>query len=103
MVLDPKDRPKRGTNEPTFAKVINRQLTDWKPLKTDLSVDDFDNEYLDFWMKYNTPTYIHYEDEALDRAIVGDPRVNASKGLYEIIRKAVKGAEVDHPEIFGSK
>lgn len=99
MVIDPKDVPK-DNSETTWQKYINREMVEWNPLPSDLSVDDFNNEYIDFWLKYQSPTYIHFTNETFTSAVAKANRSMGSEGLFKIIKRIVSNAKKDHPEVF---
>ena len=55
MVLDPSKHPgklkekyENNKKNKQFKRYINYQITDWKPLPTDLSVEDYNNDFLDY-------------------------------------------------------
>lgn len=101
MVLDPlqileKDKKKYKN----FDQFINQYFPKWNPLPTDLSVDDFENEYIDFWLKYNHPNYIHFTKEIFDDALNNKQKGGGSPGLYDIIKRVVQAAKDANPVIF---
>ncbi|OHT08635.1 hypothetical protein TRFO_22710 [Tritrichomonas foetus] len=100
MVLDPNMPPPDPKNTDfKFSKFITRNI-EWNPLSTDLSVEDYSNEYIDFWLKYSSPTFIHFDDDTFKKAASGNEKSHGSQGLYAIIKRIILGAKEKHPEIF---
>jgi hypothetical protein len=99
MVLDPRKVVKGKTETQSFSRFINGEITDWRPIPSDLSVEDVENEYLDFWLSYGTPTFIHFGLETFERAVRGDRNSTGSWALFEIIKPAVAAAVKDHPSL----
>jgi hypothetical protein len=97
MVLDPRNPSKSFSGEINFARSINKQITNWKPMTTDSSVEDYDNEYIGFWLQYATPTFIHFDDETFNRAANGNEAASKSKDLYLFFRQIVDAAKKEHP------
>lgn len=104
MVLDPSQNPMEMTpistpQKLTFQKYINNRITNWTPMSTALSVDDYNNEYLDFWLKYSSPTFVHFQNDVFVSAVNGKNQSTGSPGLYAIIKKNVEEAMKANPEI----
>ncbi|KAK8842565.1 hypothetical protein M9Y10_025423 [Tritrichomonas musculus] len=107
MVLDPTKHPgqmnekyNKNNKNKQFKKYINYQITNWKPLPTDLSVEDYNNEFLDFWMKFGTPTFIHYEDSTFYNAINNVNKTSGSQEIFKIITKLANEVKLAHPNIY---
>ncbi|KAH0787513.1 hypothetical protein GPJ56_008507 [Histomonas meleagridis] len=95
MVLDPKQKLQQDKSTKKFYDLANGQIIDWNPLRTDSSVEDYSNEYIDFWLRYSTPIYIHYADDVFSNALSGSGQTTGSKGLYKIILEIVQKAKRD--------
>lgn len=107
MVLDPSKHPgkldkkyEKNKKNKQFKRYINYQITDWKPLPTDLSVEDYNNDFLDFWLKYGTPTFIHFEENTFFNSIKGINQTNGSREIFKIIVKIINQVKDKHPDIF---
>jgi hypothetical protein len=100
MVLNPADVPAQPTEAGSFSRYINQEIIEWKPIPSDLSVADVENDYLDFWLLYGSPTYLHFTEETFERAIKGDTNSTGSQLLFAIIKRVVAAAVKDHPDIF---
>ena len=57
---------------------------EWTPLPADFSVTDFENEFLDFWMRYGNPTYITYSPETYQNILANAK--NPADGSFRIYR-----------------
>lgn len=107
MVLDPSTHPgklnkeyEKNKKNKQFKRYINYQITDWKLLSTDLSVQDYNNDFLDFWLKYGTPTFIHFEDNTFYNSINGINKTSGSPEIFKIIVKIIDEVKNAHPDIF---
>jgi hypothetical protein len=101
MVLDPKSKPPPiGGGFPTFQKLVNQAIIDWKILPSDRLVVETDNEYLDFWLEYGSPLYVNFNETSFIRAMQ-QPSKNPGAPLFRMITKFVAAAMDAHPELFG--
>jgi hypothetical protein len=99
MVLDPSQRPTFSAAKDSFSDFSKTEMT-WKPLRPELSVEDVAHEYMEFWLRYLSPTYIHFTMDTFDRAVRGKEVGEGSIGLFQMIRSIVKSAAEGHPELF---
>jgi hypothetical protein len=99
MVLNPSE-PLRNVSGSfnDFSEFAQKQFIDWRVLPPDLSVKALDHEYLDFWLRFGTPTYIHFAKDVFDQAVTA--KLNQSKPLLKIIQRIVSDAVKAHPEVF---
>ena len=101
MVIDPQNKVTGNeNNEQHFKKFINKVFSEWNPLSTDLSVEDYNNEYIDFWLKYSQPTFIHFDESVYKSALKNEKESSGSQGLYRIILDIVNNAKTAHLDIF---
>ena len=65
MVLDPLNPPDFDDtiNNQQWKNYINKLYPNWKPLKSNLCVNDKQESFLEFWMSFGSPVYIHYSDK----------------------------------------
>jgi len=96
MVLNPTDNIDASKEEGSFKRFINDRYPEWNPLPSDLSVEDYDNDFLDFWCKFSSPTYVHFNDDTFNRAIKGNSAGTGSKALYLLIKRMINDAQIDH-------
>jgi hypothetical protein len=68
----------------------------WKPLRSELSVQDVAHEYMEFALKYLSPTYIHFSAETFNRAMRGESVGNGSVGIFEMIRPIITAGVADY-------
>ena len=75
MVLDPLLPPDfdESISENQWKNYINRIITKWNPLKSNLCVNDKNENFLDFWMTFGQPVYIHFSEKTF-RAIQNKSR-----------------------------
>jgi hypothetical protein len=100
MIIDPTAAPPtKSTEFINFAKLINSEIIDWKPLPTDSLVVETECDYLDFWFRYGSPIYIRFNESSFARAAVG-PRLPKEPPLFEMMTKIVGAAASAHPEVF---
>jgi hypothetical protein len=85
----------------SFSEFAQEQFMDWHVLPPDLSVDTLDHEYLDFWLRFGTPVYIHFGKDVFDGAVKA--QLNQSKPLLRIIQRIVSDAVAAHPDVFLSQ
>jgi hypothetical protein len=100
MVLDPKLPPTKAPDALNFAKLINAEIIDWNILPSDSSVADIENEYLDFWLLYGSPIFLHFDEDTFRRAVSRQNQTLGSPALFEIVWRIVGAAIADHREIF---
>jgi hypothetical protein len=100
MILDPTNKIKEIKEMESFSKFINQEITDWRPIPSELSVADVDHDYLNFWLLYGTPTFIHFGEDTFQKAVRGEKNSTGSFALFDIIRPAVAAAVKDHKELF---
>lgn len=72
---------------------------DYNPLPTDYCVKDYFNEFLDFWSRFASPTYITYSSKtfssALSKKFANSDR-DSSIYLYPLIYKVVNEANMKY-------
>jgi hypothetical protein len=100
MLLDPTKRLAKSPDALNFAKLINQEFANWNILPSDSSVADLENEYLDFWLPYGSPTYWHFEEEMFRRAVKKSKKTLGSPALFEIMTRIIDRAVPDHPAAF---
>lgn len=103
MVLNPKDKyPIRRLNDTrgkNFHEFINDVYPEWNILPSDLSVEDYKNDYLVFWSTYSRPTFIHYNPERFTNVTIDSTKSFGNKALSPLIKKAMKDAFEEYPNI----
>jgi hypothetical protein len=100
MIIDPTaPPPTKSTEFLNFAKLINHEIIDWKPLPTDSLVVETECDYLDFWFRYGSPIYIRFNESSFARA-AGGPRLPKEPPLFEMMTKIVGAAAAAHPDVF---
>ena len=95
MILDPTQELNPDSSTKNFHNLANSQNFDWNPLRTDSSVEDYSNEYIDFWLGYSKPIYIHFSVDVFRNALRGSKSTPGSKGLYNIISGIVQKAKYE--------
>ena len=89
MIINPQEKIEEAENEYSFSKFINNKFINWNSLSTDLSVEDYDNDFLDFWMKFSSPTYIHFNDDTFKRAYEGKSFGSGSRAIFQLLKRNI--------------
>lgn len=102
MVLNPNEPlPEVSSlSHSTFSNYINEVYQNWNSLPTDLSVMDYKNDFLEFWLRYQTPTYLHYSDKTFNAAKSHLKDKEVSKGLLQLISPIVNATMNQYPNLF---
>ena len=83
FVFDPNDKPK-GVN--SLESYIN-SYDNWTPLPSEFHVNDYENEFLDFWTRYGNPTFISYSYSTFRNLVSGTKKhADGSFRLYKIMQ-----------------
>ena len=84
LVVDP-----RNMTESLFKSFggYKGPLDKWFNLPSEFSVYDYNNDFLDFWMTYSSPTYIHYSSQTYQELVNGAKKTeDGSYQIYKVLK-----------------
>jgi hypothetical protein len=94
MVLDPRSVPAFSQSKGSFSE-FSKTGINWHPLRPDLSVNDIAHEYMEFSLRYLSPTYIHFTADTFLRASSNQTVGSGSALLFEMIRPIINSINYD--------
>jgi hypothetical protein len=63
-------------------------LDKWFNLPSEFSVLDYENDFLDFWMSFSSPTYIHYSKSTFQEIVSGSKKPeNGSFRIFRVLKQ----------------